>query len=251
MKKSFRVLMMLGFMMVVAVSVVNHGKWSNGNNAEQGRENDPNSVPVGQAETPVMDSYDDKIKIVIDPGHGGEDPGATGASGSYEKDFTLAVALKLFRLLENEAEFDVYLTREDDRFLSSETRERTEVANSIGADLFISLHANTFTDQSVSGTETYYYDDESKVLADTIHPHVVEATGFPDRGVRQEAYFVLKDTMMPSILIEIGYITNERDERLMLTESFQQAVAESIVAGVKEYVANQMDSVTEELRFVQ
>jgi len=176
------------------------------------------------------------FKVVIDPGHGGEDPGAEGASGSYEKDFTLAVSLKVASLLEDVPDIEAYMTRDKDVFLSSETRDRPNFANELEADLFISIHANTFADPTVSGTETFYYHDHSLGLANIIHRHVAKATGFRDRGVSQENFFVLRDTTMPATLLEIGYLTNPADEQTMLTEEFQQAVAEAIVDGIKEYL---------------
>lgn len=178
------------------------------------------------------------FKIVLDPGHGGEDPGAEGASGSYEKDFNLSLATKIKNELADEANVFVYMTREDDIFLSSETRDRTNIANELQADLFLSIHANTFADPTVSGTETFYYDESSKAWADIIHRQVAAATGFRDRGVRQENFFVLTDTNMPAALVEVGYITNPQEEQTMLTESFQQSVAESIADGIREYLAS-------------
>jgi len=199
---------------------------------------DQNLAGNQEAEGPPPPPEPEKepFKVVIDPGHGGEDPGAEGASGSYEKDFTLAVSLKVASLLEDVPDVKVYLTRDKDVFLSSETRDRPNFANKLEADLFISIHANTFADPTVSGTETFYYHDNSLGLANIIHRHVVAATGFHDRGVSQENFFVLRDTTMPATLLEIGYLTNPADEQTMLTEEFQQAVAEAIVDGIKEYL---------------
>lgn len=177
-----------------------------------------------------------KTKVVIDPGHGGEDSGAEGASGSYEKDFTLNVSLMIAEFLKEEETVAVYLTREEDVFLSSVTRDRPNFANDIGADLFVSIHANTFPDPTVTGTETFYFDEESIKFAETLHRHVVQATEFRDRGVRKEDLFVLRDTHMPAALIETGYISNPMDEQKMLTEEFQQAVARAIADGILEYI---------------
>ena len=152
-----------------------------------------------QSPVEVQASEEETFKVVLDPGHGGEDPGAEGASGSYEKDFNLSLAAKIKRELEEEANIEVYMTREDDRFLSSETRERTQFANELQADLFISIHANTFADPTVSGTETFYYDDESKAFANILHRHVAAATEFRDRGVTVENFFVLTDTNMQQL----------------------------------------------------
>lgn len=173
-------------------------------------------------------------KIAIDPGHGGKDHGATGASGNFEKDFTLQVARKVEELAKQEQLIEVYLTRSDDRFISSIDRERPEIANQLGADLFISIHGNTYEDPGVSGTETYYYYEDSQFLAEIMQKHVVQTSGFRDRGVKKEDFFVLKDTNMPAVLIEMGYLTNPHEENEMLTEDFQYRMASSILEGMKE-----------------
>lgn len=187
------------------------------------------SGTAGIANAPVY-------KVVIDPGHGGTDQGAAGASGENEKDFTLQLSHKVKELIQEEPRIEVYMTRTDDRFLSSVDRERPEMANQLDADLFISIHGNTYTDPDVSGTETYYYRKESFKLAKILHKHVAEATGFRDRGVKKEDFFVIKDTKMPAVLLEVGYLTNPRDEAQMFTDDFQYRIAASIREGMKEYL---------------
>lgn len=176
------------------------------------------------------------FKIVIDPGHGGSDPGAIGLSGAYEKDFNLRLAKKIAHLLKDDQQLEVHMTREGDQHLSSESRDRPNIANKLEADLFISIHANTFEDSTVTGTETFYYHDHSKLLADTIHRHIIEATGYKDRGVKVGNFFVLKDTEMPATLLELGYLTNLEQEMDMLSESFQNRVATAIVEGILKYL---------------
>lgn len=173
-------------------------------------------------------------KVVIDPGHGGKDNGATGASGKFEKDFTLQVALKVEELAKQDPQIEVILTRSEDRFLSSIDRERPEIGNQLGADLFISIHGNTYEDSSVSGAETYYYHEDSLFLAEILQKHIVQTSGFRDRGVKKEDFFVLKDSNMPAALIEMGYLTNQQEENEMLTEDFQYRMASSILDGIKE-----------------
>ncbi|MGC6587832.1 N-acetylmuramoyl-L-alanine amidase family protein [Paenibacillus sp. Dod16] len=173
-------------------------------------------------------------KVVIDSGHGGKDNGATGASGSFEKDFTLQLALKVEELAKQEPQIEVVLTRSEDRFISSIDRERPEIANRLGADIFISIHGNTYEDASVSGTETYYYHEDSRFLAEIMQKHMVQTSGFRDRGVKKEDFFVLKDSNMPAALIEMGYLTNPQEENEMLTEDFQYRMASSILDGIKE-----------------
>lgn len=177
-------------------------------------------------------TYKSNYKIVIDAGHGGKDPGATGYSGRYEKYFTLELSLKIAARINQEPELQAFMTRTDDTFI--ELEDRAAFANELNADLFISIHGNTFT-RDISGTETYYYESLSKPFSSIIHEHVLEATGLNDRGVRSEPYKVLRLAEMPAVLLELGYLSTPSDEALMLSESFQDRVAEAIVAGIKQY----------------
>ncbi|WP_058304526.1 N-acetylmuramoyl-L-alanine amidase family protein [Gorillibacterium timonense] len=175
---------------------------------------------------------DAKYKIVIDAGHGDTDPGAISITKRNEKDFNLAIALKVNELLGNVKQVETYMTRSDDTFVSLDGR--ADFANSLGADAFISIHGNNFTASS-RGTETYYWNSYSKTLADIVHKHVLAATGFPDRKVQKNDFRVVKATKMPGILIEVGFLSNAVEEALMYTPDFQYKVAASIVDGIKEY----------------
>jgi N-acetylmuramoyl-L-alanine amidase len=175
-------------------------------------------------------------KVVIDPGHGGEDSGATSVTGRYEKEFTLSLSLAIAAKLAEDPQLQIELTRTDDAFISTREQFRPEFANNLQADLFISIHGNTFEDASASGTESFYYHEESLAFAGIIHKHVVQATGFKDRGVKYENFYVLRDTEMPSVLLELGYLTNPANEASMWTYSFQDAVAAAIGDGIREYL---------------
>ncbi len=182
------------------------------------------------------ENLEKKYMVVIDPGHGGKDSGAIGASGRFEKDFTLSLSKKVAERLEQEPEIGVYLTREDDSFISTKGSLRAAFANERNADLFISIHGNTFNDPDLSGTQSFYYHDNCQAFAEVMHRHVLSATGFIDRGVEKGNFFVLRDTHMPSVLLEIGYLTNPRDEAKMLRKDFQETVADAILMGIKEYL---------------
>ncbi|MFD1360055.1 N-acetylmuramoyl-L-alanine amidase family protein [Lentibacillus salinarum] len=175
------------------------------------------------------------FKVVIDPGHGGKDNGATGASGQYEKSFTLRLSKEVKKLLEQESGMEVFMTRTDDSFISQESRYRPKYANKLNADVYVSIHGNTFSNPSVSGTETFYYHNNSRQFARILQKHVVEATGFRDRGIKKKDLFVVRDTNMPAALIEVGYLTNPENESVMRTDDFQSRVAASIVEGIKAY----------------
>ncbi|MBZ2174647.1 N-acetylmuramoyl-L-alanine amidase [Schnuerera sp. xch1] len=183
-----------------------------------------------------LDTTEETFKVVIDPGHGGKDVGATGTSSLYEKDFTLSLSKKVNEILEKEEKIEVYMTREDDTFISTEDKYRAKFANELDADLYISIHGNTFESPNVSGTESYYYHEKFKSFAEIMHKNVVSSTGFNDRGVRKKDLFVVRYTDMPSVLLEIGYLTNPQEEQIMLNDEFQYSVAESICDGVKEYL---------------
>lgn len=171
-------------------------------------------------------------RVVIDAGHGGKDPGADGASGRYEKEFNLSVSKKIEALLKNEPQIQVFMTRTDDSTISLD--DRALFANNLNADIFISIHGNTFT-APISGVETYYWKPPSLRLASIMHEHVLEGTKLPDRKVRKIEYRVLRDTTMPATLLELGYLSTPNEEKLMLTEEFQNRVAASIVEGIKQY----------------
>lgn len=172
--------------------------------------------------------------VVLDAGHGAKDSGAVGVTGKYEKNFNLAVVLKAAALLKQENKVDVVLTRSDDTFL--ELKERAGMANNLKADLFISVHANSGSSSAASGSETYYQRAESKALANVMHKYLVQATGLSDRGVRYGNFHVIRETTMPAVLLEVGYLSNKGDETLLFSEDLQNKVAAGMVAGIKEYL---------------
>lgn len=194
------------------------------------------SGPAVGEERAVPGGTAGKYRIVIDPGHGGKDPGATSVSGREEKDFTLALAEKVYKRLEQDSMFEPVLTRTSDEFI--ELEDRSKVANELHANAFISLHGNTYEgSEPVSGTETYYYNrgDGSYELAEMIHQHLIEALGFRDRGVRQEGWKVLRTSEVPAVLAEIGFLTNAENESDLFSEAGQDKAAQAIVDALKRY----------------
>ncbi|MEK3748924.1 N-acetylmuramoyl-L-alanine amidase family protein [Paenibacillus sp. FSL E2-8871] len=194
------------------------------------------TVPEVPVTTPPPSTGNtDKKIIVIDAGHGGKDPG-TG-SNLKEKDFTLPTALKIAELLKKEPNIEVVLTRSDDTYPT--LQDRSNLANKVKADLFISVHANSIpvgSKSNPSGTETYYTRKDSLLFAQTVHKYLTVATGLQDRGVRQANYHVTRETKMPAILLECGYLSNTKDEALLFTVDVQNRIAEAVVLGIKEYL---------------
>lgn len=173
--------------------------------------------------------------VVLDAGHGDGDPGAISKiTGRKEKDFNLSMVLKIAKALENIPNLQVKLTRQDDTFV--ELNERADFANRLNADVFVSVHANSFNKATVSGTETYYSRDESRALADILHSRILPATGFNDRGVRKNDLRVTLRTVMPAVLCEIGYLSSPEEEAALFTEKLQLQTAEAIAAGIREYL---------------
>lgn len=177
----------------------------------------------------------DKYTIVIDAGHGAKDSGAVSVNNRYEKTLNLGIANKVAELAKNEPKLNIVLTRSTDVFL--ELSERVSIANNLNADLFVSIHANSIDGKpSVGGTETYYYRSDSKAFAEVMHKYLMKGTQFKDRGVKVASHHVTRNTKMPAVLLEIGFLTNPEEEKQMFNEEFQYRVAQQIVNGLKAYL---------------
>ena len=216
--------------------------------------------------------------VVIDPGHGGKDPGAV-ANGLYEKNIVMDVATKLGEYIENRLDINVVYTRRDDRFIPLE--ERGHMANEAGAKLFLSLHVNAARAASAHGTETYFlgpskteaaekvmerensvikyeentekyedYDEQALVrqtltqsaymrqserLASIIQTQFEERVSRRNRGVHQAGFYVLWSASMPSVLVELGFLTNDREARFLNSDQGQTYLASAIFRAVRSY----------------
>jgi N-acetylmuramoyl-L-alanine amidase len=215
-------------------------------------------------------------KVVLDPGHGGKDPGAIGFGGITEKDIVLNVAKKLARKLQKDMQIEVVLTRKDDTFVPLE--DRTAIANAEDADLFISLHMNASHNGEARGLETYYLDntnDEASIrlaarengtsrknlsdlqfilsdmtqnmkledsisLAHRLHGSLVSGMSdklrdVRDLGVKKALFHVLVGARMPSVLVEMFFITNRIEGAAMRQEKYQNAIVEALYQGIQKY----------------
>ena len=217
----------------------------------------------------------EKPLIVIDPGHGGKDPGAIGIGNLHEKDINLKLARKLAQRLRARS-FKVVLTREDDRFLNLE--ERTAIAESARGDIFVSIHVNASENRNLRGIEVYYLDEEhrrhnlevaarengvepeevdalqetlarlrvaeasrySESLARYVHRDLTRGLaqtygGVSDLGVKKGPFYVLFMSSMPAILVETGFLTNPKDARLLRSDNYLEVMAAQIAAGLGHY----------------
>jgi N-acetylmuramoyl-L-alanine amidase len=193
------------------------------------------SRPDRTESAPLPNVADRNVTVAIDPGHGGGDPGAVGIGGLRETDIVLPIALKVTSLLEGKG-VRVILTRQADREI--ELEPRVAQANRARADLFVSIHANAIdmTRPDVNGIETYYYADQSLALAQTLHSSILAATDRPDRRVRQARFYVLRNTAMPAVLLEVGFVTGAEDAALLGNSDYREQMAEAIARGILEYV---------------
>ncbi|MHB9133239.1 MAG: N-acetylmuramoyl-L-alanine amidase [Armatimonadota bacterium] len=174
--------------------------------------------------------------IVLDAGHGGGKSGAVGVKGTLEKNIALDVVLRTEKLLRSIGA-KVYLTRSDDSDISLD--DRPALSNRLKADLFISVHCNSSaTRNSCSGSETYYQYPGSAPLAAAMHAELLKGTELRNGGIRTANFAVLRKNNVPAVLLEIAYINNAREERLLNTPEFRQHVAEAIVNGIRRFSAN-------------
>jgi len=178
--------------------------------------------------------------VVIDPGHGGSDTGAIGPHNVMEKNVTLAISKELRNLLTN-AGATVIMTRTTDKDVAyagaddkEELATRVAIANKANADLFVSIHADSFSDLA-GGTTTYSYDAKDDSIAPLVQANLVAQLKLYDRGVQQSDFYVLKNTNMPAILTEAAFISNPKEEKLLTNSSFDKKVAVGIYNGIKQY----------------
>ena len=191
-------------------------------------------------------TLDGKI-ICIDAGHGGADAGAIGPTGVTEKSVTLRVALRLQELLESEGA-QVIMTRSADKPVSrkgdkasaiEELQARCDVANKAKAEIFISIHADSFTNPAARGSTGYYYSKtegtKSKRLADAIRRGVCEQLRTPSRGTQPCNFYVVRHTDMAATLVELAFISNVDEEKLLDSEEGVEKAAQGIFDGIEDY----------------
>lgn len=201
--------------------------------------------PTDQSPSPdIAQTYALKGKlIVLDPGHGGSDTGAIGPNNVTEKNVTLAIARDLRVLLLNSGA-TVLMTRNTDKDVAypgasgvDELQARVAIANQANADLFISIHADSFS-EAVSGTTTYFYPGTDNSLAQFVQDSMIDQLKLTNRGCRANDYYVLKYTTMPAILTEAAFISNPKEERLLNNRIFDNKVAIGIYNGIRNYFSS-------------
>lgn len=174
------------------------------------------------------------ILVMIDPGHGGKDPGAIGIGGLQEKNVILPISQEVAQILQQNG-IGVQLTRDSDYFVSLEGR--TQMANSAKATLFVSIHANaiSMSRPEVNGLEVYYHQS-GKGLAEAIHRSILNRISMRDRGVRTARFYVLRNTSMPSALVEVGFVTGREDAPNLSNPAYRSQMAQAIASGILDYI---------------
>jgi N-acetylmuramoyl-L-alanine amidase len=183
----------------------------------------------------------DRFKVVIDPGHGGPDPGAVGIGGLRETDVVLDVALQLARLLQSRG-VQVLRTRTSE--VDVDLPPRVSLANNSGADAYVSLHANALSmgRPDVNGIESFYFagagtSARSRQLSESLQQQMMAiSSGTPDRGVRTARFFVIRRTTMPSSLIEMGFVTGRVDAARLADPDYRRRMALALAAGILDYL---------------
>lgn len=188
------------------------------------------------------------VTIVIDPGHGGRDPGKVGVNGALEKDINLTISLMLKSLLEQQ-DIHVIMTREEDIGLYSENdsnkkradlNNRIKLINESGALFAISIHQNSFTQEPVKGAQVFFHaqSEEGRKLAGLLQETIKEtiSDGNHRKAKSNESYFMLKKTECPLVIIECGYLSNYKEAAMLITEEYQEKMAEAISLGIQEYL---------------
>lgn len=208
--------------------------------------NKPDRIVIDIRENKVEKTVSVGIKgktIVIDPGHGGSDPGAIGPSQLREKQVTLAVSLKVRDLLLTKGA-NVKMTRITDTDVHStgatdaqELQARVDLGIKNSADIFVSIHSNASVNRSVGGISTYYTSKTKldTILAQSIQDELMKNVSLTDLGIRQAGFYVTKRNPIPAILIELAFLSNPTEEKLLASPWFQDKAAVAIVAGIEKY----------------
>lgn len=173
-----------------------------------------------------------KAVVVIDPGHGGSDVGAT-RNEIYEKDITLDISHRLADLLRQKG-YDVYMTRDMDKTVT--LKERVQYSENIEPDVFVSVHVNSSNIDSPNGIETHYYKENSLQLAKTVHASLLNHVNANNRGLFKSKFYVINHTSAPAILIEVGFLSNMLERAQLVSDSRKQATAKAIAEGIDEYL---------------
>ena len=187
--------------------------------------------------------------VVLDPGHGGRDPGKVGAQGEQEKDINLAISLKVKERLEK-AGMEVVMTREKDVMLADEDasnkkledlNNRISIINERQPAVAVSIHQNSYSDASVKGAQVFYFthSDKGKQAAEAMQKELLEFDQENTRKIKaNDTYYFLKKTEVPTVIVECGFLSCPEEAALLTDEAYQKKLAEAIAKGIESWVVN-------------
>src|SRR5574344_518512 len=181
---------------------------------------------------PIISNHSGKKVVVLDAGHGGSDYGAIRA-GINEKDINLDVTKRVEAILKSKGVI-VYMTRDNDIFVS--LQQRCVITAAKNPDIFVSIHVNSCTSENATGLETHYYHEGSIPLAKTVHSSLVSTVKSPDRGLLKNRFYVINHTSIPSILVEIGFISSPKERAELVGEYRKNQTAQAIAEGIIKYL---------------
>lgn len=203
---------------------------------------------VSTLEEHIRRAKDDSVTIAIDAGHGGIDPGKVGINNALEKDINLAIALKLERNLK-ESGINVVMTRTDDNGLYNENdinkkvcdmKKRLSIIENANPELAVSIHQNSYPDQSVSGVQVFYYKDsmKGKAAAEIMQTQLIKSLKPSKERVAKDnnSYYLLKKTSVPIMIIECAFMSNPTEAELLTNDEYQEKVAWGIYLGIMQIV---------------
>jgi N-acetylmuramoyl-L-alanine amidase len=193
----------------------------------------PAPSPPPASSSPVAPSS--RVVVAIDPGHGGRDPGAVGIGGLQEKVVALDISQKVAAILEENGVV-VVMTRNDDREV--DLPPRVAIAERANANLFVSIHANaiSMSRPEVNGVETYYSSAAGQVFAQSVHSAILRDISMTDRGVKSARFYVIRNTSMPAILVETGFVTGATDAPNLANPEWRTRMATAIANGILDHV---------------
>lgn len=194
----------------------------------------------------TMEEESEEIAVVIDPGHGGSDPGMVGINQALEKDINLEVSLKIYDLL-IEAGYQVLLTREEDTGMDEsgemskveDLDARVSLMNETNPQLVVSIHQNSYSSESIHGAQVFYYTNSSEgaVAAQILQDALLAVDPDNTRQIKaNDTYYLLKKTEVPTIIVECGFLSNASEADKLIEDTYQQELAEAITSGIIEYL---------------
>lgn len=187
---------------------------------------------------------DQKDVVILDPGHGGADPGKIGVNDAKEKDINLQVANKIKKMLEKE-KIQVIMTREDDTTLAKENstnkkiedmKGRVELINKTAPRIVVSIHQNSYHQESISGAQVFYYthSEEGRVAAEIMQKALLACNEENTRQAKaNDTYYLLKRTKTPTVIVECGFLSNWKEAELLVTDEYQEKLAKAICQGIQ------------------